>query len=130
MWSSRVKLFEVWTSQFDFVAYFIIILLIITTMANPRKKKFTLSHTHNLFIVLKITHQMTHPQAPPSSLMDSTSSPKAKTTEGEKVGHALWLTTLWGIRACWSSGMGLARLISNSITDTHLQKPNNKLVSA
>jgi hypothetical protein len=35
-----------------------------------------------------------------------------------------------GRRACWSSGMGLGRLTSNSITHTDLHKPNNKLVNA
>jgi hypothetical protein len=33
-----------------------------------------------------------------------------------------------GRGACWSSGMGLGRLISKSITHTDLHKPNNKLV--
>jgi hypothetical protein len=34
--------------------------------------------------------------APPSSLMDSTTNPKVKTTEGEKIGHVTLLTTLQG----------------------------------
>jgi len=35
-----------------------------------------------------------------------------------------------GRRACWSSKMGLGRLISNSITHMDLHKSNNKLVNA
>jgi len=35
--------------------------------------------------------------APPSSLMDSTMSPKVKTTEGEGIRHVLWLKALWGV---------------------------------
>ncbi len=35
-----------------------------------------------------------------------------------------------GRGACWSFGMGLRRLTSNSITHMDLHKPNNKLVSA
>ncbi len=35
-----------------------------------------------------------------------------------------------GRGVCWSSGMRLGRLTSNSITHTGLHKPNNKLVSA
>jgi hypothetical protein len=34
-----------------------------------------------------------------------------------------------GRRVCWSSEMGLGRLINNSITQTNLHKPNNKLVN-
>jgi hypothetical protein len=35
-----------------------------------------------------------------------------------------------GRRVCWSSVLGLGRLISNTITHMDLHKPNNKLVSA
>jgi hypothetical protein len=68
--------------------------------------------------------------APPSSLMDSTVSPKVKTSKGK------------GVEACSLAGSisrveghvgvsrwGLGRLISNSITHTDLHKPN-KLVNA
>jgi len=35
-----------------------------------------------------------------------------------------------GRGVCWSSEMGLRKLISNSLTHINLHKPNNKLVSA
>ncbi len=63
--------------------------------------------------------------APPSSLMDSTMSPKVKTMEGEGVGSQHF----GGRGACWSFGMGLGILTSISLTHTDLQKPNNKLVN-
>jgi hypothetical protein len=34
--------------------------------------------------------------APPDSLMDSTTNPKVKTMEGEGVGRAPWFAALWG----------------------------------
>jgi hypothetical protein len=68
--------------------------------------------------------------APPSSSMDSIVSPKVKTTKGKGIGvRSLIRNTLGGRRACWSSEMGLGRLISTLITHTDLHKPNNKLVS-
>jgi hypothetical protein len=63
--------------------------------------------------------------APASSLMDSTMSPKVKTTEGKGVGSHHF----GGRGACWSFEMGLGRLTSISLTHTDLQKPNNKLVN-
>jgi hypothetical protein len=50
--------------------------------------------------------------------MDLTTSPKLKTMEGKGVG------------VCCSFGMGLGKLISNSIIHTNLHKPNKKLVNA
>jgi hypothetical protein len=70
-----------------------------------------------------------HLDAPISSLMDSTASPKVKTTEGERVGARSLTRSISGVE-CWSSRMGLKRLTSNSITHTDLHKPNNKLVNA
>ncbi len=67
--------------------------------------------------------------APPNSLMDSTMSPKVKTTEGEGVG-VLPSSQHWGKRACWSSEIGLGRVTSISIIHTDLHKLNKKLVSA
>jgi hypothetical protein len=68
---------------------------------------------------------------PPSSLMDSTMSPKVKTTKGERVGtHSLARNTS-GVEGCAGApGWGLGRLINKSITYTDLHKPNHKLVSA
>jgi len=58
--------------------------------------------------------------------MDSTSSPKVKTMEGEGVwGALLGSQHIGGKGACWSFVMGLGRLISNSITHANLHKPNN-----
>jgi hypothetical protein len=68
--------------------------------------------------------------APPSSLMDSIASPKVKTMEGKELGVLFSSQHFGGRRVCWSSMMGLGRLISNSLTHTDLHKPNNKLVSA
>jgi len=63
--------------------------------------------------------------------MDSTMSPKVKTTKGKKVETlSLAHNTFGGKRACWSSGMGLGRFISKSITHMDLHKANKKLISA
>jgi hypothetical protein len=45
-------------------------------------------------------------------------------------GALLGLSHFEGKGACWSSGMGLGRLTSKSLTHTNLHKPNNKLVNA
>jgi hypothetical protein len=47
----------------------------------------------------------------------------------KELGRAPWFASLQGRRACWSSGMGLGRLTSNSITHMDLHKLNNKLIS-
>jgi len=63
--------------------------------------------------------------------MDSTVSPKVKTTEREGMGaHSLTRNTSRVKRHDGAPRWGLGRLISNSITHTYLHKPNNKLVSA
>jgi len=63
--------------------------------------------------------------------MDSTTSPKVKTTKEEGIGaHSLACNTL-RVKGCARAlGCGLGRLNSNSITHTDLHKPDNKLVSA
>jgi hypothetical protein len=66
--------------------------------------------------------------------MDSMASPKVKTMEGERIeACSLACNTSWGVEgrvgACWSSGMGLGRTISNSIIHMYLYKINNKLVN-
>jgi len=69
--------------------------------------------------------------APPNSLMDSTSSLEVKTTKREGVeGRSLAHNTLGRRRACWSFEIGLGKLTSNSFTHMDLHKLNNKLVSA
>jgi hypothetical protein len=69
-------------------------------------------------------------EAPPSSSMDSTVSPKVKTVEGGGVGsHSRTCSTLGVEGACWSSGMGLGQATSTSIIHIDLHKPS-KLVSA
>jgi hypothetical protein len=65
----------------------------------------------------------------PSSLMDSTTSPKIKTTEREGVGaHSLVCNTLGVEGHARAPGWGLGRLTNKSITHMDLHKPNNKLV--
>jgi hypothetical protein len=68
---------------------------------------------------------------PPSSVMDSTMSPKVKIMEGEGVGACSLVHNTLGVEGrVGASRWGLGRLISTSITPTNLHKPNNKLVSA
>jgi hypothetical protein len=67
--------------------------------------------------------------APPSSLMDSTTSPKAKITE-RGVGACSLAHNISGVeRRVRTLGWGLGRLTSKSITHMLLYKPNNMLVS-
>ncbi len=69
--------------------------------------------------------------APPSSLMDSTMSPKVKTMEGKGIGvRSLACNTLGIEGRAGAPRWGLGRLTSNSIIHIDLHKPNNKLVSA
>jgi hypothetical protein len=68
---------------------------------------------------------------PPSSLMDSTASPKVTTMEGEGIGVRSLACNTLGVDGCAGAlGWGLRRLTSKLITYTDLHKPNNKLVSA
>jgi len=65
-----------------------------------------------------------------NSLMNSTTSPKMKTTKGEGVGaHSVIHNTLGVEGRVGALGWGLGRLISKSIIHTNLHKLNNKLVS-
>jgi hypothetical protein len=43
---------------------------------------------------------MTFTNAPPSSLMDSTTNPKVKTTEGEGVGVCFLIHNTLGVEGC------------------------------
>ncbi len=73
----------------------------------------------------------TSPDTPLDFLMDSTISPKVKTTKGKGIGaRSLAYNTLGVEGHAGALGWGLGRLTSNSITHTNLHKPNNKLVSA
>ncbi len=67
--------------------------------------------------------------APPSSLMDSTVSPKLKTAKEKELGRAPQLAALRGQKGVLNFKMGLGRLTSNPLTHTDLHKPSNKLVS-
>ncbi len=68
--------------------------------------------------------------APPSSLMDSTISPKAKTTE-RRVGVCSLVHNISRVEGrARTLGWGLGRLTSKSITHMDLYKPNNMLVNA
>jgi hypothetical protein len=88
----------------------------------------------NLLIYIFLTNshfQVIHNDAPLSSLMDSTASPKMKTTEGEGVGtHSLACNTLKVKGRAGTLGWGLRRLTSKSITHMDLHKLNDKLVNA
>jgi hypothetical protein len=69
--------------------------------------------------------------APPSSLMDSTASPKVKITEGEGVEVRSFTHNTSRVEGCVGvPGWGLERLTSKSITHTDLHKLNIKLVNA
>jgi hypothetical protein len=69
--------------------------------------------------------------APPNSLVGSTTNLNVKITKGEGVGHVLWLAVLWGVEGCVGAlKWGLERVTSNSIIHMDLHKPNNKLVNA
>jgi len=62
--------------------------------------------------------------------MDSTSSPKVKTTERKGVeAYSLGCSTLGVEEHVGAPGWGLDRLTIMSITHIDLHKPNNKLVS-
>jgi hypothetical protein len=63
---------------------------------------------------------LTKDDAPPSSLMDSTVSPKVNNERRRSWGALPGLQHFEGRRVCWSSGMGLGRLTSNSIAHTDL----------
>jgi len=61
--------------------------------------------------------------------MDSTASPKVKTTKG-RVGAFSLAHNTSGLEGCARAPRwGLGRLTINSIIHTNLHKPNNKLVS-
>jgi hypothetical protein len=69
--------------------------------------------------------------APPSSSMDSTASPKMKTTKGKGIGaHSLARNISSVEGGAGASGCGLGRLTNKSIIHMNLHKLNNKLVSA
>jgi hypothetical protein len=68
--------------------------------------------------------------APPSSLMDPTVSPKMKTTKGEGIGACSLTHNTSGVEGrVGALRWGLGRLTSKSITHTDLHKPNNKLIN-
>jgi hypothetical protein len=68
---------------------------------------------------------------PPSSLMDSTTSPKVKTMEEERVGACSLAHNTLGVEGhVGAPGSRLGRLTNKSITHINLHRPNNKLVNA
>ncbi len=72
---------------------------------------------------------MKHFDAPPSSFMDSTVSPKVKTIKEKGNGaHFLSRNTSRVEGRAGISGLGLGRLTSKSITHTDLHKPTSWLV--
>jgi hypothetical protein len=69
--------------------------------------------------------------APPSSLMDSTMSPKVKIVEGEGIGACSLAHSTLRVEGCAGTlGWGLGKLTRNSISYTDLHKPNHKFVNA
>ncbi len=63
--------------------------------------------------------------------MDSTTSPKVKTVERERIrAHSLVRSTSRVERRARAPGWGQGKLTSKSITHTDLHKPNNMLVNA
>jgi hypothetical protein len=62
--------------------------------------------------------------------MNSTTSSKVKTKEGEGVGACSLVHGTSRVEGCVGApGWGLGRLTNKLITHTDLHKPNNKLVS-
>jgi hypothetical protein len=70
-------------------------------------------------------------EAPSNSWIDSTISPKVKTTEGQGVGAHSLAHSISGVEGhVGVPGWGLGRVTNGSIIHMALHKPNNKLVSA
>ncbi len=64
-------------------------------------------------------------------LINSTASPKVKTTKGEGIGVRSLTHSISKVKGCAGAlGWGLGQMTSGSIIHTDLHKPNNKLVSA
>jgi hypothetical protein len=69
--------------------------------------------------------------APPNTLMDSITSPRVKTAEGEGIGaYSLACNTLGVKGYVRALGWGFGRMTSKSVTHMDLHKPNSKLISA
>jgi len=83
-----------------------------------------------LAIQIKTLPQLAKSDAPTSSLMELTASPKAKIAE-EGVGECSVARSTLGVKSCvGASGWGLGRFTSKSITHMDLHNPHNKSVSA
>jgi hypothetical protein len=68
--------------------------------------------------------------APSTSWIDSITSPKVKTMEGQGVGARSLVHSTSEVEGCArASGWGLGRVKSESIFHMDLHKPNNKLLS-
>jgi hypothetical protein len=77
-------------------------------------------------VVKKISKK---PNAPPNSLMDSTTRPNVKIMKGKVIGVPSLVHYILRVEGHTKAlGWGLGRLTSKSIIHTDLQKPN-KLVS-
>ncbi len=87
---------------------------------------------HDAFIKdVDVKKVETQSDTPPSSLMDSTMSPKVKIMEGEGVGVRSLTRNTSGVEGhARALGWGPGRLTSKSIINTDLHQLNNKLVSA
>jgi hypothetical protein len=95
-------------------------------------QKFDLKKTNVkkgfLFCKLHVNYTI---DAFPNSLMDSTTNPNVKITEGERVEvHSLICNTSRVERCARAPGWGFGWVTNWSIIHMDLHKPNNKLVSA
>jgi hypothetical protein len=62
--------------------------------------------------------------------MDSTTSPKVKTSKGKGVGASFLAHSTLGVEGCAGAPrQGLEKMTSKSIIHIDLHKPNDKLVS-
>jgi hypothetical protein len=67
---------------------------------------------------------------PPNSWIDSTTSSKMKTTEGQEVGARSIVHNTLGVEGCAkASGWGLGWVTHGSIIHMALHKPNNKSIT-
>ncbi len=82
-------------------------------------------------LVFYVDHmELIYFDAPPNSLMDSTTGPKGESNRRIMSWGTLPSLQHFGVERCVRAPKwGLGRLTRNSITHTNLHKPNNKLVS-
>jgi hypothetical protein len=94
--------------------------------------QFIVSDKNTKFMFRKVGMKLSFSiDAPPNSWIDSTTSPKVKTSEKQGVGaYSLGHNTLRVEGHAGALGWGLGRVTSRSIIHMALHKPNNKLTNA